>query len=93
MAGRQPHRDRTHRDHAGRYADLKRHLAPLLETDRAAYVAGHADLIADFLRQARGPRPDFLGRRSGREPVSRISACVPVSPPGPYLRLARRWRY
>ena len=56
MTGRQPHRDRTHRDHAGRYADLKRHLAPLLETDRAAYVAGQADLIADFLRQARGSR-------------------------------------
>jgi GrpB-like predicted nucleotidyltransferase (UPF0157 family) len=41
---------------AAQYAALKRHLAPLLTTDRAGYLAGKADLIAGLLRQARQER-------------------------------------
>jgi GrpB-like predicted nucleotidyltransferase (UPF0157 family) len=51
---------RGHPAQAARYAALKRQLAPLLETDRIAYVQGKADLIAELLRQARRAdlRPD-----------------------------------
>jgi GrpB-like predicted nucleotidyltransferase (UPF0157 family) len=63
VAGSQPHRDhvdlrdflRTHPGQAARYAKLKRHLAPLLKTDRAAYANGKADMITEFLRLARLP--------------------------------------
>jgi GrpB-like predicted nucleotidyltransferase (UPF0157 family) len=62
VAGSQPHLDhvdlrdflRTQPGQAARYADLKQRLAPLLNTDRTAYVAGKADLITDLLRRARG---------------------------------------
>ncbi len=38
-----------------RYAALKLSLAPLLATDREAYVAGKADLVAELLWLARQP--------------------------------------
>jgi GrpB-like predicted nucleotidyltransferase (UPF0157 family) len=44
---------RSHPAAAARYAALKYELAPLLTTDRAAYVAGKADLIAELLALAR----------------------------------------
>jgi GrpB-like predicted nucleotidyltransferase (UPF0157 family) len=61
-AGSPAHRDhvdlrdylRAHPGPAARYGELKRHLAGLLETDRAAYTAGKAELITELLRQARG---------------------------------------
>jgi GrpB-like predicted nucleotidyltransferase (UPF0157 family) len=61
VADSQPHRDhidlrdflRAHPAHAARYSDLKLHLAALLKTDRAAYSDGKAEMITDFLRQAR----------------------------------------
>ena len=61
VAGSQPHRDhidlrdylRTHPAQAARYGDLKRRLAPLLKTDRSAYGEGKAEMIGEFLRQAR----------------------------------------
>jgi GrpB-like predicted nucleotidyltransferase (UPF0157 family) len=63
--GSQAHRDhvdlraflRTHPVEAAMYATLKRQLAPLLETDRSAYVRGKADLIAELLNQARRANP------------------------------------
>lgn len=62
VAGSKPHRDhvdlrdylRGHPAEAARYAALKRRLAPLLQTDRDAYLDGKADLIAELLSQARG---------------------------------------
>jgi GrpB-like predicted nucleotidyltransferase (UPF0157 family) len=62
VAGSRPHRDhidlrdflRMHPGHAARYAALKRQLAVLLETDRAAYVLGKHEMITEFLRMARG---------------------------------------
>jgi GrpB-like predicted nucleotidyltransferase (UPF0157 family) len=62
VAGSQPHRDhielrdflRTHPVQAARYGNLKRQLAVLLPTDRSAYAVGKAEMISDFLRQARG---------------------------------------
>jgi GrpB-like predicted nucleotidyltransferase (UPF0157 family) len=62
VAGSQPHRDhidlrdflRTHPAHAARYGELKRRLAGLLTTDRPAYSEGKAEMISEFLRQARG---------------------------------------
>ena len=61
VAGRPAHRDhvdlrdflRAHPDEAARYGELKRALAGLLETDRAAYAGGKAQMIAELLRQAR----------------------------------------
>jgi len=61
VAGSQPHRDhvdlrdflRAHPAQAGRYGELKHHLAGLLATDRLAYGEGKAELIAEFLHQAR----------------------------------------
>lgn len=44
---------RAHPGEAARYARLKHQLAPLLRTDRTAYVTGKADLIAELLTQAR----------------------------------------
>jgi GrpB-like predicted nucleotidyltransferase (UPF0157 family) len=44
---------RSHPAHAARYAQRKHALAPLLQTDRDAYSAGKADLVAEFLREAR----------------------------------------
>jgi GrpB-like predicted nucleotidyltransferase (UPF0157 family) len=57
----QAHRDhvdlrdflRAHPDQAARYGRLKQRLAPLLKTDRAAYNECKAQLIAQFLTQAR----------------------------------------
>ena len=65
VAGSPPHRDHTdlrdflraHPVHAARYAALKRQLAVVLETDRGAYVRGKKDMIAEFLRMARGEGP------------------------------------
>jgi hypothetical protein len=65
VAGRPAHRDhvelrdflRAHPDEAARYGKLKRRLAGLLETDRAAYADGKAELITDLLRQARAQPP------------------------------------
>lgn len=52
---------RTHRAECVRYAELKRRLAPLLVTDREAYVAGKADLVAELLKLARSrPGPACL---------------------------------
>lgn len=45
--------DPRHAAAAARYAALKHQLAPLLATNRAAYVAGKADLIAELLALAR----------------------------------------
>jgi GrpB-like predicted nucleotidyltransferase (UPF0157 family) len=61
VAGSQPHRDhidlrdflRTHPAQAARYSDLKRRLAVLLATERPAYSEGKAEMISEFLRQAR----------------------------------------
>ena len=61
VAGRPAHRDhvdprdflRAHPDEAARYGELKRALAGLLETDRAAYADGKAQMIAELLREAR----------------------------------------
>jgi GrpB-like predicted nucleotidyltransferase (UPF0157 family) len=61
VAGSQPHRDhidlrdflRAHPAQAARYRDLKRRLAVLLTTDRPAYTDGKAEMISEFLRQAR----------------------------------------
>jgi GrpB-like predicted nucleotidyltransferase (UPF0157 family) len=61
VAGSQPHRDhidlrdylRTHPAQAARYGGLKRRLAVLLKTDRSAYSKGKAEMISEFLRQAR----------------------------------------
>jgi GrpB-like predicted nucleotidyltransferase (UPF0157 family) len=44
---------RSHPGHAARYAERKRALAPLLRTDREAYTRGKADMVTEFLRQAR----------------------------------------
>jgi GrpB-like predicted nucleotidyltransferase (UPF0157 family)/aminoglycoside phosphotransferase (APT) family kinase protein len=63
VQGSQAHRDhvdlrdflRAHPEQAARYAELKRELAPLLRTDREAYVDGKADLVTDLLRRARQP--------------------------------------
>jgi GrpB-like predicted nucleotidyltransferase (UPF0157 family) len=65
VAGSRPHRDhidlrdflRSHPGHAARYAALKRKLAVLLETDRAAYARGKEDMITEFLRMSRGAGP------------------------------------
>jgi GrpB-like predicted nucleotidyltransferase (UPF0157 family) len=59
--GSQAHRDhmdlrdflRAHPGEAARYARLKHLLAPLVQTDRTAYVTGKANLIAELLTQAR----------------------------------------
>jgi GrpB-like predicted nucleotidyltransferase (UPF0157 family) len=59
--GSQAHRDhmdlrdflRAHPGEAARYARLKHQLAPLVQTDRTAYVTGKANLIAELLTQAR----------------------------------------
>lgn len=61
VAGSKPHRDhvdlrdylRAHPGEAARYAKLKHGLAPLLATDRPAYVDGKAELISELLRLAR----------------------------------------
>ena len=61
VAGSQPHRDhidlrdflRAHPGHAARYSDLEHRLAALLKTDRPAYSDGKAEMITEFLRQAR----------------------------------------
>jgi GrpB-like predicted nucleotidyltransferase (UPF0157 family) len=61
VAGGQSHRDhidlrdflRAHPGQAARYGNLKRRLAVLLKTDRPAYTDGKAEMISDFLRQAR----------------------------------------
>lgn len=61
VAGSGPHLDhidlrdhlRTHPTELGRYAELKRELAPLLETDRDAYFRGKSALIAEMLMTAR----------------------------------------
>jgi GrpB-like predicted nucleotidyltransferase (UPF0157 family) len=45
---------RAHPDAAARYGALKRRLAGLLETDRAAYSDGKAEMIAELLRPAAG---------------------------------------
>jgi GrpB-like predicted nucleotidyltransferase (UPF0157 family) len=63
IADSQPYRDhvdlrdflRGHPDEAARYGRLKSRLAPLLRTDRVAYSQGKAQLIAQFLTQARLP--------------------------------------
>ena len=81
VAASQPHRDhvdlrdflRAHPDHAARDAALKRRLAVLLETDRAAYVRGKEDMITEFLHMARseGPsdaEPDTASLSSTDEP-------------------------
>ncbi|HMH90979.1 MAG TPA: GrpB family protein [Streptosporangiaceae bacterium] len=65
VAGRPAHRDhvelrdflRAHPDEAARYGELKRRLAGLLETDRAAYADGKAEMISELLRQARADPP------------------------------------
>jgi GrpB-like predicted nucleotidyltransferase (UPF0157 family) len=62
VADSRPHRDhidlrdflRTHPGLAARYGALKRQLAALLETDRAAYTRGKEEMITEFLRTARG---------------------------------------
>ena len=46
---------RTHPSERERYAALKESLAPLLATDREAYVAGKAGLVAEILKLARQP--------------------------------------
>jgi GrpB-like predicted nucleotidyltransferase (UPF0157 family) len=59
--GSQPYRDhvdlrdhlRAHPDAVARYAAEKRRLAPLLATDREAYVRGKAWLVAELLAAAR----------------------------------------
>jgi len=43
---------RGHPDHAQRYAARKLEFAPLLETDRQAYVDGKADIITEMLTLA-----------------------------------------
>lgn len=61
VAGSQPHRDhidlrdflRAYPGQAARYGDLKHRLAGVLATDRLAYGEGKAEMIAEFLRQAR----------------------------------------
>jgi hypothetical protein len=61
VAGSRPHRDhvdlrdflRANPGRAARYGELKRRLAGLLATDRLAYSDGKAEMIAEFLRQAR----------------------------------------
>jgi GrpB-like predicted nucleotidyltransferase (UPF0157 family) len=44
---------RAHPAEAARYAELKHRLAGLLGTDRAAYTDGKAEMITEFLGQAR----------------------------------------
>ncbi len=61
VAGSQPHRDHVdlrdflcaHPGQAAMYGELKHYLARLLATDRLAYGEGKAEMIAEFLRQAR----------------------------------------
>jgi GrpB-like predicted nucleotidyltransferase (UPF0157 family) len=61
VEGNQPHRDHidlrdfllTHPAQATRYSDLKSGLAALLKTGRLAYGDGKAEMISEFLRQAR----------------------------------------
>jgi GrpB-like predicted nucleotidyltransferase (UPF0157 family) len=61
VAGSAAHRDhvdlrdflRSHSGEAARYAQLKYSLAALLLTDRTAYAEGKAEMIAQFLGQAR----------------------------------------
>jgi GrpB-like predicted nucleotidyltransferase (UPF0157 family) len=77
VAGRPAHRDhvdlrdflRTHPDEAARYGELKRRLAGLLETDRTAYADGKAEMITEFLRQARA------------QPPARVPAPAPATAP------------
>ena len=70
VAGSGAHRDhvdlrdflRSHPGEAARYARLKHSLAALLLTDRAAYEEGKAQMIGQFLRQARtGGHQDLAG--------------------------------
>ena len=44
---------RTHPAECQRYAALKQTLAPLLATDREAYLTGKADLVTELLERAR----------------------------------------
>jgi GrpB-like predicted nucleotidyltransferase (UPF0157 family) len=61
VAGSPAHRDhvdlrdflRLHPEQAAAYASRKRELAPLLRTNREAYVDGKAGLVTDLLRRAR----------------------------------------
>ncbi len=61
VAGSGAHRDhvdlrdflRSHPGEADRYAQLKYTLAALLAADRTAYAEGKAEMIGQFLRQAR----------------------------------------
>jgi GrpB-like predicted nucleotidyltransferase (UPF0157 family) len=65
VAGRPAHRDhvdlrdylRAHPGEAARYGGLKRRLAGLLATDRAAYADGKTKMITELLRQARAHPP------------------------------------
>ena len=65
VLGSAPYRDhvdlrdhlRAHPGSAARYAAEKRRLAPLLATDREAYVRGKAWLVAELLAAARAGRP------------------------------------
>ena len=78
VAGSRPHRDhidlrdylRKHPGQAARYAALKRQLAVLLKTDRAAYVAGKDEMITEFLR---------LARNAGASDVASLSPPVRAS--------------
>lgn len=66
VAGSVPHRDhvdllahlRAHPVDAARYGELKRGLAPLLQTDRNAYLIGKSAFIAELLAAARSPATD-----------------------------------
>jgi GrpB-like predicted nucleotidyltransferase (UPF0157 family) len=70
VAGSPPHRDhidlrdflRTHPAQASQYGDLKLRVAGLLKTNRSAYSEGKAEMIGEFLRQARG---DAVGLSEG----------------------------
>jgi len=70
VAGSGAHRDhvdlrdflRSHPGEAARYAQLKYGLAALLPIDRTAYAEGKAEMIGQFLRQARaGVLPGLAG--------------------------------
>jgi GrpB-like predicted nucleotidyltransferase (UPF0157 family) len=65
VAGGQPHRD---------HVDLKHRLAGLLATDRLAYSDGKAEMIAEFLRQARCRTSSARGRHPVRRESSRTSS-------------------
>lgn len=85
VAGSPAHRDhldlrdylRAHPAECERYAALKQTLAPLLATDRDAYLTGKADLVAELLKRARQPGSSPTPDASNRQDQNNTSQATP----------------